>query len=566
MRRWLVAWGVVLALALGILGPHGVAQAAEKRVALVLGNAAYGQAPLANPVNDAKAMAAALERLGFVVILRTDATQLEMRRALRAFAQEIQAGGTAAVIYYAGHGVQYGGQNYLMPVDARVETEGDIPLEGLGMDVVLDQLVQAGSPVNVIVLDACRNNPFERGPGAVTRSMAPEPIRGYGQERGLGLAQITAPRGTLIAYATAPGSTAADGTGEHSHYTGALLEVIETPGLKVEDLFKQVLVKVAEATANAQTPWISSSLSGDFYFAPAVAPDVFGPPLPPMAGGAGPGPSVDREALFWQSVAQSQDPAELRAYLDRFPDGTFTPLARARLQKLEQEQVAALNPPPAAADVASLDRTLDATVLVMVDSGGTTRYGSGVVVAPGVVATAGYVIDDAQPDGITIASVRLGHGVPASLLHRQEGQDGLALLQVSGIDAIRPAVLDDGTTIGPDLVAAGFDVEVQALDAKFAAQVRRVDSGARLPRPVRFGGTLRAAEAQRGLIAHTGAPPPGSGGGPVMDRCGRLAGVTLFVARSQVGPVSYAAPSRALARLLSDNGIGVLTATAPCEG
>ena len=230
---------------------------AEKRIALVIGNGGYPSAALRNPVNDATAVAQKLREMGFDVVLRNDVNLRQMTRAISEFGTRITSD-SVALFYYAGHGLQARGRNFLVPVDADIVSEGSISSESVDVERVLDQL--SASRLSMVVLDACRNNPFERR---------------FRSGAGRGLAQIDAPAGTLIAYATAPGKVASDGEGAHGTYTEALLGAIGIAGLKVEDVFKQVRIQVLKATANQQIPWESSSLTGEFLFRPAklVIPD-----------------------------------------------------------------------------------------------------------------------------------------------------------------------------------------------------------------------------------------------------------------------------------------------------
>ena len=223
----------------------------EKRVALVIGNSAYKEAPLKNPVNDAHDVASALRKLGFEVIEKTNVAQKEMNRAIVQFGEKLNTG-TVALFYYAGHGMQVKGKNYLIPVDAQIQSEASVRSEAVDVDSVLDQLTV--SSLNIVILDACRNNPFERR----FRSM------------GGGLAQMDAPKGSLIAYATAPGKTAADGESRNGLYTQELLKHIQTPGLPLESVFKRVRVGVMTASGEAQMPWETSSLTGEFFFRPVA--------------------------------------------------------------------------------------------------------------------------------------------------------------------------------------------------------------------------------------------------------------------------------------------------------
>ncbi len=224
-------------------------QDANQRTALIIGNAAYKESPLANPVNDAQDMANALKACGFQVDLHLNVTAREIKEAIRGFGQQLQKGGVG-LFYFAGHGIQVNGQNYLIPLDANIQKEQDIEHEAVDLGRVLGEMEHAQNNMNVLILDACRNNPFARSFRSATR----------------GLASIDAPRGSLIAYATAPGKVAADGTGRNGLYTQELLKQIQVSGLKIEEVFKQVRTSVVEKSRNAQIPWESSSLTGDFYF------------------------------------------------------------------------------------------------------------------------------------------------------------------------------------------------------------------------------------------------------------------------------------------------------------
>lgn len=221
----------------------------QKRVALVVGNGAYSTAPLKNPVNDAQDIAQALRGLGFDVIYRENLNQNDMKRAIREFGARIRNGGVG-LFYYAGHGVAVKGINYLVPVDAIIESEEEVEYECVDAGFVLAQMGAAGNEMNIVILDACRNNPFARSFRSASR----------------GLAQMDAPSGTMIAYATAPGSVASDGNARNGLYTQELLKFMRTPGLDLENVFKQVRMSVRTLTQGGQTPWESSSLVGSFYF------------------------------------------------------------------------------------------------------------------------------------------------------------------------------------------------------------------------------------------------------------------------------------------------------------
>ena len=285
----------------------------ERRIALVIGNAAYKEAPLKNPANDARDIAAALRRLGFEVVEKTNVTQKEMNRAIVQFGEKLNAQ-TIALFYYAGHGMQVKGKNYLIPVDAQIQSEASVRSEAVDVDGVLDQLTV--SSLNIVILDACRNNPFERR----FRSM------------GGGLAQMDAPKGSLIAYATAPGKTAADGDSRNGLYTHELLKHIQTPGLPLETVFKRVRVGVMNASGEAQMPWETSSLTGEFFFRPGTGVA----PSPPLQNPI-PEDLLTQEETQWRSIESSADIADFETYLANYPNGRYAPLAIAAQRKLLSE-------------------------------------------------------------------------------------------------------------------------------------------------------------------------------------------------------------------------------------
>jgi carboxyl-terminal processing protease len=236
----------------------------ETRTALIIGNATYRESPLRNPVNDAEAVAAALKPLGFQVILRQNTTQKELLEAMREFSRQA-AKSQVRLFYYAGHGVQLRGRNYLMPVDAEVQTEDDITQRGADVTELLERLATMPNGVNLVVLDACRNNPFMPSVAQLADSRRIR-TRGLGPQAA-GLAPLQAPSGTLIAFSTAPGSVAIDNPlQKNSVYTKHLLANLRTPGMPIERLFKQVRVAVAQETQQQQVPWETSSLMGEFCF------------------------------------------------------------------------------------------------------------------------------------------------------------------------------------------------------------------------------------------------------------------------------------------------------------
>ena len=251
----------LLGLVLLVLS-DSVCVAAETRIALVIGNGAYREAPLKNPPNDARLIADTLKRHGFTIIGAKpgepliDADQKTMKRAIRSLGEQLEHLGSDGIglFFYAGHAVQTNGKNYLIPVDADIAGEADLEDNAVSADSVLRHMTYAGARVNLVILDACRNNPYRGRFRSLTR----------------GLAEMSAPYGSLVAYSTAPGDIAEDGTGKNSPYSAALAEVIGIADVPVELAFKRVRSIVVQTTGNRQVPWESSSLLGDFYFAQTV--------------------------------------------------------------------------------------------------------------------------------------------------------------------------------------------------------------------------------------------------------------------------------------------------------
>lgn len=227
-----------------------VRPASGKRVALVIGNSTYANAPLANPANDARDMARALREFGFDVTELINQNRREMRAAIRSFGEKLKSGG-AGLFYYAGHGMQVDGKNYLIPIGADPVIEAEIEDDGVDLGLVLKHMAEAGNRPNIIILDACRNNPFARSFRSSSR----------------GLAVVDAPGGMIIAYATAPGRVASDGPARNGLYTAELLKQMRAPNQDIKDVFMRVTAAVEAKTNRAQVPWQSSSITEPFYFA-----------------------------------------------------------------------------------------------------------------------------------------------------------------------------------------------------------------------------------------------------------------------------------------------------------
>lgn len=283
----------ILALTLQALG---VAPAAAKRVALVIGNAAYVQAPqLTNPVNDAGDMAKALAQAGFDVILGLDLDQRAFDEKLRAFANSLEDADTA-VLFYAGHGLQVAGRNYLVPVDAGLKTERDLDFEAVNLDFVLRQMeVGREGKTNIVFLDACRDNPLSRN---LARSMGTRSV-----SIGKGLAEVQTGVGTFIAYSTQPGNVAMDGAGRNSPFTAALAAHVPEAGRNLTALMIEVRKEVLRATDGKQVPWDHSALTNEFYFQ-----------APPQAA-AGPALSTSEQELIQTRLRAIEE--QVRSKSDR---------------------------------------------------------------------------------------------------------------------------------------------------------------------------------------------------------------------------------------------------------
>ncbi|PTM39702.1 caspase family protein [Bosea sp. 124] len=354
--RFAVARNTVLgAFGAGVLGVAVLASvlpaeaAPDRRVALVIGNSAYTAVPrLANPQRDATAISASLKRLGFEVVEGYDLKMDEMTGIVREFAQKLD-GAKAGVVYYAGHGIAVGDENYLIPVDASLKSEADLDFRAVNVQLILRQM-QRDERVNILILDACRDNPFATQLAAKSRSVA----------RGLTAIETQSASGILIAFATDPRATALDGEKDgNSPFTSALLKHIETPEVSITTVMDRVRADVWESTGKKQKPWTNSSIIGEFKMNPtlklaAVDPSVTikaidgAVPLPAVAAPVG----LDRAQMdvrMWETAERGNSPGDYKAYLDAFPTGQFAAFAKNRLARLD--------PAVPAAPAASRDTT-----------------------------------------------------------------------------------------------------------------------------------------------------------------------------------------------------------------
>jgi hypothetical protein len=320
---------------------------AERRVALVIGNSAYEHVPqLANPKNDAADMAKKLQDLGFDVVVGEDLDLMAMRKTARDFIAKLDSA-DISLFFYAGHGLQVNGSNYMAPVDAKLASYDDLEFEAMPMDLILSSM-ERKTKVNLVFLDACRDNPLAEN---LARSMGTR-----SSAVGRGLAKLGSGVGSLIAFATQPGNVALDGNGRNSPFTTALLKHLGTPGQSVTDDLIQVRKEVLDATEGKQVPWDNSSLTGPVILKdkpkeepkiePAPAPEA---KVPQQADNA-------VELAYWDSVKDSEDKSFFEAYLSRWPQGTFADIAKLKIASLErmakEEKPAAPAQPDNAAELA----------------------------------------------------------------------------------------------------------------------------------------------------------------------------------------------------------------------
>ena len=355
------------------------AEVSGARIALVVGNGAYGGelGALRNPVNDARLMAQTLRGVGFAVRLVEDADEDALEDAVVAFGGDLRRSGNGgvALFYYAGHGVQSeSGANYLIPVDAQVETEQHLKTRAVRATLVLEEMEEAPTALNIVVLDACRNNPFAASG------------RNIGGSRGL--ARMDTPPGSFfLAYSAAAGQIAEDGDGANSVYTGALAAAMTQPGLELEEVFKHAGRTVRTQTGGSQVPWREGSWDGAFHF---VSPDV-PEPAPRLAVGA-PNPATEA----WKQIQATADARQLERYIAAYPNSPYRTAAEFRLNELRRQPFT-ITPEPPSARVRLADRSVP--------------YG------PGMLLPAGDYRVEVSADGYETRMVTVRHG-GSSTTHR----------------------------------------------------------------------------------------------------------------------------------------------------
>ncbi len=305
-----------LILAASLLSLAAVAQApGDVRIALVIGNSAYtGVPPLLNPANDARAMSDALRGMGFKVVEVRDGSRAQMDEAIYQVRDALKGKQGIGMLYYAGHGLQMDARNFMVPVDAKMSKASDVPAQAVEVGSVISAFKAAGNRMNILVLDACRDNPF----GGITT--------------GKGLAPLDAPSGTFLAYATAPGNVAEDGDEKSGNglYTQFLLQELKKPQARIEDVFKRVRLNVRQKSNGRQIPWESTSLEEDFQFNDGRIVAIAKPTGEQLIN------EFDREKGDWSRIKDSSKPEDFYAFLQKFPNGAISEAALSRLNQLNK--------------------------------------------------------------------------------------------------------------------------------------------------------------------------------------------------------------------------------------
>jgi uncharacterized caspase-like protein len=308
----------------------------DVRVALVIGNSSYAGAPLINPANDARAMSETLRGLGFTVVELRDGGRAQMAEAIAKVRESLKGKQGVGMLYYAGHGLQLDWHNYMVPVDARLSQATDVPAQTIDINSVIDAFKGAGNRMNILVLDACRDNPFTD------------------KASGKGLAQLDAPPGTFLAYATAPGNVAEDGDVQSGNglYTQFLLAELKKPTAKIEDVFKRVRLQVRQKSQGRQIPWESTSLEDDFVFNDGAKISLKAEDLERMAAEArelqklskdeADAREFARQKADWDKIRDSKNADDFYAYLNKYPNGLISEQANAALERLAEAKTVAV--------------------------------------------------------------------------------------------------------------------------------------------------------------------------------------------------------------------------------
>ncbi len=307
--------------AAGLLTFSATAQAPnDVRIALIIGNSAYpGNMALANPSNDAKDMAETLRNMGFGVIEIRDASREQITSGIERANKALSGKQGIGMLFYAGHGLQLDWHNFMVPIDAKLNTAADVPKQTVDIEAVMNTFKSAGNRMNIVVLDACRDNPFADGKTST----------------GKGLAPLDAPTGTFLAYATAPGNVAQDGDGKNGLYTGFLLQELQKPSASIENVFKRVRFAVRKASNGAQIPWETTSLEDDFVFNSGIKKTV-------KLTEDQKEKEFDIEKAEWDKIKDSKSADPFYAYVQKFPNGLLTQSAMSAIDRFNKAKTVAV--------------------------------------------------------------------------------------------------------------------------------------------------------------------------------------------------------------------------------
>jgi hypothetical protein len=328
--------------------------ASQNRIALVIGNSSYKNASLKNPVNDAMDMSQKLKKFGFTVKHLKNANQHQMEDAIRNFGTKLSQKNSVGLFYYAGHGVQVNDRNYLIPIGARIEKVTDVKYQSVDAGRILDEMEVAGNGLNMMILDACRNNPFSRS---------------FSRSHPRGLAKMHAPNGSIILYATSPGDIASDGNGRNGLFTEKLMQAMDEKGLKIEDVFKKTAIKVNQSSGKKQIPYFEGVILGDFYFNGSVTVNQ----APLQLASADPDIASKMERDFWLAVQENPSKEMYEAYLTEYHKGHYAPIARINLKQLNKQKKPELKPVVTHAKLTIRSNVNNDTVKINGEAKGSTR-------------------------------------------------------------------------------------------------------------------------------------------------------------------------------------------------
>ncbi|TPQ39907.1 peptidase [Bradyrhizobium guangdongense] len=438
---------------------------AERRVALVVGNSGYMNVPrLPNPRNDASDMITRLKAMGFDVVPGLDLDRNQFLNTLASFGRAAE-GADVALFFYAGHGLQVNGQNYLVPTDAKVEYEAELEIALIPVPLVMQQLTR-GSRVNIVLLDACRDNPFAKD---LSRTLGTRSSSALGR----GLNRIQTASGTFIAFATQPDNVAQDGAGRNSPFTGAFLANMDKPGLSLSDLMIEVRNAVIQETNGKQVPWDSSSLTGRFSFKIEGTVTV-APQTGPSQSSAPVSDTRTVELGVWNAIRESSDAAVFHRFLKEYPESLFAPLARERIAGLAGERKAALTTPGSPAE-----RTTETQPILLSASSVDLKRSRNIEIGGGLASQYGAnVLHNAPPYGTRPNAAEWVFSAPAAGRYRLD-------IEFAAMEARPVKIIINGRIVRTDALnetTGGWSEANQTFRAQGSYDLRGGDNRIRLER------------------------------------------------------------------------------------